>query len=248
MSSPLHQFEVKKIIDLSIAGIDVSFTNSSLYMVIATVLICLFLHIGTKDKKLIPTRAQSACELLFHFVNNIVVNQVGKEGAKYFPHVFAVFMFVLGANAIGLTPYSFTPTSQIVVTFTLAMLVFIGITLVGIRRNKMRFFRHFCPSDIPIFVTPILVPVEIISYLLKPISLSIRLFANMMAGHLILKIFAIGAASCMAISSEIAKCAFIIPTIADMIMLAFELFVACLQAYIFTILSCIYLNDVLHIE
>ncbi|MDR2464495.1 MAG: F0F1 ATP synthase subunit A [Holosporales bacterium] len=248
MSSPLHQFEVKKIVDLSVAGIDISFTNSALYMVVATVLVCLFFHFGTKGKKLIPTKEQSACELLFHFVNNVLVDQVGKEGIKYFPYIFTVCMFVLSTNIIGLIPYSFTPTSQIVVTFVLSMLVFIGITFVGIMRNKMHFFRHFCPPSIPILVMPILVPVEIISYLLKPISLSIRLCANMTAGHIILKMISGGAVSCVVLFHDILKCTFIFPTLINIVMLAFELFVAILQAYIFTILSCIYLNDVMHME
>lgn len=241
----MHQFEIHKILECSIGGVDVSFTNSSLYMVLTTVLICLFLHLSTKRKGLIPSKKQSICELLFEFVCNIVKTEVGKDGLKYVPYIFSLFLFILVANLIGILPYAFTVTSHIVVTFTLAMLVFIGITLVGLIKHRMKFFCIFKPKDVPIFITPILIPVEIISYFARPISLSMRLFANMVAGHVLLKIVA-GAAVACAVNSILAIA--ILPIGVSMILTVFELFVSVLQAYVFTILSCIYLNSVIHMH
>lgn len=248
MSDPLHQFQVTKILDCSIGTIDVSFTKSSLYMVLVTALICLALHLGTKEKKLIPSIRQSLCEMVFEFIGKMISGQIGKEGMRYVPYIFTLGMFVLGANVIGLTPYAFTVTSQIIVTFSLAMMVFIGMNIVGFSRHGIEFFKMFCPPGVPAFVTPIIVPVEFISYLIKPISLAIRLCANMTAGHIILKMIAAASVFCATSCPDALKAIAIGPVAINVLLLGFEMFVAVLQAYIFTILSCIYLNGVIHLE
>jgi F-type H+-transporting ATPase subunit a len=217
-------------------------------MVLATVLICVMLHLGTKDKKLIPSIKQSACEMLFEFVGNMISGQIGKTGLRYTPYILSLFVFLLGMNLIGLTPYSFTATSQIIVTFTLAMVVFTGMTVIGLLRHGAEFYRIFCPPGVPWFIMPIIVPVEIISYLIKPVSLAIRLCANMTAGHILLKVIAAGAVSCATSTSDFLKCGLIIPVALNVVLVGFEIFVAALQAYIFTMLSCIYLNNVIHLE
>ncbi|MDR1597544.1 MAG: F0F1 ATP synthase subunit A [Holosporales bacterium] len=246
MYNPLHQFEIVKIVDCSIGRIDISFTQSSLFMVVVTGLICLLLHIGTREKKLIPSKKQSICEMLFRFVENIVSAQIGKEGLKYTPYMFTLFVFIFAANAIGLFPYAFTVTSHIVVTFTLAMFVFIGMNVVGITKHGMKFFRIFCHHGIPAFVKPILIPVEVLSFLIKPISLSVRLCANMIAGHVVLKMIA--GAAVFFVNHRYLGIASIFPVAINAVLLGFEFLVAALQAYIFTVLSCIYFNSVIHIE
>lgn len=245
MLDPLHQFEIHKLVDCSIGGIDLSFTNASLFMVIITVLVCFFLHFCTSEHHIIPSRKQSICEILFEFVAGMITEQVSKDALKYMPYIFSLFIFILGANLIGLFPYAFTVTSHIVVTFTLAMLVFLGITIVGIVKHRAGFLKMFFPPDVPVFIAPLLIPVEIISYMARPISLSVRLFANMVAGHIVLKLVA-GAAIFCAVHSMAPVIVF--PVCINMIMMVFELFVAILQAYVFTILSCIYLNSVVHLH
>jgi F-type H+-transporting ATPase subunit a len=219
-------------------------------MVLITVLICGLLHFCTKKRSTIPSKSQSACEMLFSFVSGIITEQVGEEGLKYLPYIFSLFIFILFANLIGLVPYSFTVTSHIAVTFTLAMLVFIGITLIGIFRHGIRFFKMFLPSGVPWFIAPLLIPVEIISYISKPVSLSIRLFANMVAGHIVLKIIASAAVFCVVDSlfPFVTIPCVVLPIGLNVALTVFELFVAVLQAYVFTILSCIYLNSVIHIH
>jgi F-type H+-transporting ATPase subunit a len=245
MLDPLHQFEIHKIFGCTIGGMDLSFTNASLWMVIVTASICLFLHFSSRNKKLIPDKSQSFSEFLFNFINKMVNEQIGKEGMKYFPYFFSLFIFILFANLIGLLPYTFTVTSHIIVTFTLAMLVFLGMTIVGLIKHRLRFFKTFLPSGLPWYIAPLLVPVEVVSYLVKPISLSIRLFANMVAGHIMMKIIA-GAAVACAVDSLVPLS--ILPVGINAVLTVFELFVAALQAYIFTLLSCIYLNSVLHMH
>jgi F-type H+-transporting ATPase subunit a len=186
--------------------------------------------------------------MLFEFIENMISGQLGKDGLKYTPYIFALFVFILGANVIGLTPYSFTITSQIIVTFTLSMLVFLGMNIIGLSKHGLGFFRMFCPHGVPGFVLPIIVPVEFISFLIKPISLAIRLCANMTAGHIILKMIAGASVFCATSCPELLKGTLVGPVLINMLMLGFELFVAILQAYIFTILSCIYLNGVIHME
>lgn len=241
MANPLAQFEIKPIVPIEVAGIDASFTNSSFAMVATVALISLFLIAGMGARKLVPGRWQSLVELSYSFVADMLRDNVGSEGRKYFPAVFTLFMFILFGNMLGLLPYSFTFTSHIAVTFTLAMIVFLGVTLIGIARHGLHFFSLFVPSGVPAFIYPILVPIEIISYLSRPISLSIRLFANMTAGHTMLKVFA----------GFIIPLGFIggwAPFAVDVALTGFEFLVAFLQAYVFTVLTCLYLNDSIHLH
>jgi F-type H+-transporting ATPase subunit a len=242
---PLYQFKIKPLISLHIAGYDFSFTNASLFMVLTTLAICLFIHLATRNKRLIPGRLQVSAESLFHFIADMVTTYVGKEGLKFFPYILSMFMFILVGNLIGLIPYAFTFTSHIIITFSLALFVFVGITVAGFVKHGAHFLRIFYPSGIPIYVAPLLIPVEIISYLSRPVSLSVRLFANMVAGHVMLKIFA-SFAVLLAGTSFIP--AAILPTLLNVAITGFELLVAILQAYVFTILTCIYLNDALNLH
>ncbi len=195
--SPLKQFEVQPIVDINVFGLDLSFTNSALWMTITTVFIIAFFTIPfLKTKKtnsvedLYPSRLQVASELGFNFISSLINDTVGKEGKKYFPLVFALFMFILFGNLFGMIPYSFTFTSHIIVTLALAMGVFIFVTVLGFVKHGVKFFGFFVIPGLPIYMLPLLIPIEVISYLSRPISLSVRLFANMLAGHTLLKVFA----------------------------------------------------------
>lgn len=237
---PLHQFEIYSILDINIGGFDVSFTNSSLWMVIAAVVAYLLIGRGIGAGSLVPTRMQYIAETLYMTVANMVRDNVGTEGKKYFPFVFTLFMFVLMGNMLGMVPYSFTFTSHLAVTFTLAAVIFVTITIIGLMRHKLHFFSLFFPAGAPLATAPILIPIELISYLSRPISLSVRLFANMMVGHTLLKVlgsFAImmGAAGVLPLSLLVG-------------ITALEFLVAALQAYVFTILTCIYLHDAIHLH
>jgi F-type H+-transporting ATPase subunit a len=186
--------------------------------------------------------------MIFEFIGKMISGQIGKEGLRYAPYILSLGLFVLGANVIGLTPYAFTTTSQIIVTFTLAIMVFLGMNIIGFSRHGLDFFRMFCPPGVPAFVMPIIVPVEFISYLIKPISLAIRLCANMTAGHIILKMIAAASVFCATTCPDVLRPLALGPVAVNVLLLGFELFVAVLQAYIFTILSCIYLNGVIHLD
>jgi F-type H+-transporting ATPase subunit a len=244
VANPLDQFTIKPIVPLSVGSLDLSFTNSALMMSIAVALIAGLLVFSVRSRDLVPGRLQSVAELGYEFIAGMVRENVGDEGRKYFPFIFSVFAFVLFGNLLGMLPGSFTFTSHIAVTFALALLIFLGVTVIGFARHGTHFFSLFFPHGAPIASAPILIPIEVISYLSRPISLSIRLFANMTVGHIILKIFAGFVVSLGAF--------FVIPGIVPFGMLigltALEFFVACLQAYIFTILSCIYLNDAIHLH
>jgi len=236
--SPLSQFEVKKIFDLHLGSIDISFTNSSLYMAIATFCIFAFMLLATKRKSLIPSRAQVIAESIYNFVLEMIKSGIGSEGMKFLPLVFSIFTFVLLCNLLGMTPYSFTATSQVVVTLSLAMLAFTTVTLFAIFRNGLFGFLHmFLPSGVPLWMAPVIFLIEFFSFLIRPITLSVRLFANMVAGHVLLKVVA-----GFIISLGIIFGAF--PFLFSVIMIGFELFVAALQAYIFAILVCAYLGEV----
>jgi len=208
---------------------------------VATVLaISLFLVMGMRRNALIPGRWQSMVELSYIFIANLIKDTVGSEGRPYFPFVFTVFMFVLFGNLFGMLPYAFTFTSHIVVTFTMAMFVFLGVTLIAIMKHRMHFFSFFMPPGVPMYMAPILIPIEIISYLSRPISLSVRLFANMLAGHTLMKVFA-GFIFTLGVFG-IAPWFFIVA------LTGLEIVIAFLQAYVFTILTCLYLNDALHLH
>jgi F-type H+-transporting ATPase subunit a len=236
--SPLEQFEIVKLIPIQIGPIDASFTNASLFMVIAVAAATAFLSLSMSPRSLVPGRWQSMAEVSYQFIANLVRDNVGTEGRQYFPFIFTLFMFILFANVLGMIPYAFTVTSHIIVTLALALVVFIGVTIIGFAKNGVGFLRLFVPSGVPIFVMPLLVPIEIISYFVRPVSLSVRLFLNMMVGHTMLKVFA-GFVVLLGIWG-IAPLAFIA------IFIGFEIFVAVLQAYIFAVLSCLYLADALH--
>ena len=237
---PLEQFKVEPLIPLHIAGFDVSYTNSALFMTVAVVLITALLVLGTRRGALVPGRWQSISELSYEFVADMVETNAGHGAEPYFPFVFTLFMFVLFANFLGLIPYSFTVTSHIIVTFALAALVFIGVTLIGIARHRTRFLRLFVPEGVPLVLLFLLVPIELLSYFIRPFTLSIRLFANMLAGHTMLAIFGGFAAS-------VGLLAFL-PTAINIALVGLEILVAALQAYVFAILTCLYLRDALHLH
>ena len=239
--SPLAQFEIKRIVELNIGGLDASFTNASLFMMLSVITIGIFLLIGMRKHSMVPGRWQSMVELSYVFIANLLRDTVGNEGKPYFPFIFSIFMFVLLGNLWGMIPYSFTFTSHFIVTFSLAMLVFLGVTIIAIAKHKLRFFSFFMPPGVPMIMAPLLVPIEIISYLSRPISLSVRLFANMLAGHTLLKVFA-GFVISLGIMAGWLPLAFIIA------LTGLEIVIAFLQAFVFTILTCLYLNDALHLH
>jgi F-type H+-transporting ATPase subunit a len=241
VANPLQQFEVKTLIPIHMGGVDASFTNASMFMMFAVAGVATFLMLSMRGRALVPTRWQSLAELSYEFIAGMVRDNVGNEGRKYFPFVFSLFMFILFANLIGLLPYSFTFTSHIIVTFAMAITVFLGVTVIGIVRHKLHFLSFFMPAGVPAVMAPILIPIEIVSYLSRPVSLSIRLFANMMAGHTMMKVFA-GFVIPLGILGGWA------PLAVDVALTGFEFLVAFLQAYVFTILTCLYLNDAIHLH
>jgi F-type H+-transporting ATPase subunit a len=237
----MEQFEIKRLVPLELFGYDVSFTNASLLMVIAVALIAGFLILAMGRRALVPGRVQSIAELSYEYIANMVRENLGEEGMKFFPWVFTIFMFILTLNLIGMIPGSFTVTSHIIVTFALAAMVWITVTLIGFARHGFGFLRLFVPSGIPIWLMPIIIPIELISYLIRPISHSVRLFANMMAGHTMLKVFG-GFVVGLGFLGGWAPLAFLVA------FTGLEFLVAFLQALIFTVLTCIYLNDALHMH
>ncbi|MFC4272264.1 F0F1 ATP synthase subunit A [Sneathiella chungangensis] len=239
--SPLAQFEIKRLIPMDVGGLDVSFTNASLFMVIAIAAITLFLTWSMRGRAMVPGRMQSMAEISYEFIANMIKDNVGSDGRKYFPFIFTLFMFVLFCNLLGMIPYTFTVTSQIIVTFALAAVVFVGVTIIGIIRHGFKFLTFFVPSGVPFVLLIILVPIEIISYFVRPISLSVRLFANMLAGHTLLKVFG-GFVVSLGIYLGWLPLGFIV------VLTGLEFLVAFLQAYVFAILSCLYLNDALHLH
>ena len=210
-------------------------------MVVDAALVTMFLTLGMRGGELVPGRLQSMAEMSYEFVAGMIRENVGSAGRKYFTFIFTLFMFVLFGNLLGLVPYSFTFTSPIIVTVALALTVFIGVTLVGIVNHGLHFFSFFVPKGVPAALLPLMIPIEVISYLSRPVSLSIRLFANMMAGHTMLKVFA-GFVVLLGFLGGWA------PLLMVVLLTAFELLVAFLQAYVFTVLTCIYLNDALHLH
>lgn len=238
---PMSQFEIKRLIELDILGHDASFTNSSIYMVLAVVLTTAFLVYAMRSRSLVPSRIQSMAELSYEFIANMVRENVGDKGMQYFPFVFSLFMFILVLNLIGMIPGTFTVTSHIIVTFGLAALVFLFVTFVGFARHGLGYLKLFVPEGVPLWLLPMIVVIELISYLIRPISLSVRLFANMMAGHTMLKVFA-GFAVSLPFFAKIA------PVLFTTAFTGLEFVVAFLQAFIFAVLTCIYLNDAVNMH
>ncbi len=240
MHNPLEQFLIKKLFILHIGGIDVSFTNSALFMLMATIFIIGFQVFSLQGETAVPGRFQAVYEIAYDFIAKMLKESAGSDGKKFFPFIFSLFMFVLFGNFLGMLPYSFTFTSHIIVTFALAMMVFITVTMVGLVRHGWKFFSLFYPEGVSLAVAPLVIPIEIIAYLIRPITLSIRLFANMMAGHIILKLFG-GFTVAMGIYG-------FAPFFFVVALTGFEFLIAALQAYVFTVLTCIYLNDALHLH
>ncbi|MEG9861152.1 MAG: F0F1 ATP synthase subunit A [Parvularculales bacterium] len=238
---PMHQFEVHRIIPIEIGSLDASFTNSSLWMLLVTGLVSLFTISAMRGRSFVPGRLQSVAELSYEFIANMLRQNVGHEGQRYFPFIYTLFMFILFSNMLGMLPYSFTVTSHIVVTFALAAFIFIGVTVIGFARHGIRFLEFFVPKGVPVALLPLLVVIEVISYLTRPISLSVRLFANVMAGHTMLKVFA-GFVVAMGLLGGWLPLGFMVA------FTGLEILIAFLQAYVFAILTCIYLNDALHMH
>ncbi|HVA13499.1 MAG TPA: F0F1 ATP synthase subunit A [Stellaceae bacterium] len=240
VSAPLEQFVIKPLVPLHIGHLDISYTNSALLMTIVVALIMLLLVGATRRAALVPGRLQSLAELSYEFVAGMVRENVGTDGIEFFPLIFSIFMFILFSNFLGLVPYSFTVTGQVIVTLALALFVFILATIVGFVRHGAHFFSFFFPPGAPVFMAPVLIPIEIISYLSRPVSLSIRLFANMMAGHTMMAVFA-GFTITLGLFG-------VLPIAINVAMFALEMIVCALQAYVFTILTCLYLRDAIHLH
>ena len=246
MASPLAQFEIKEIFPITVNDINISFTNSSLAMLITALLILLLLVLGTRKVQLVPNKFQTLLELSYEFVSDMINDNIGKEGKKYLPFIFSIFLFILIGNLLGMLPFSFTWTSHIIVTFAIAFFIFIFVTILAILKHGIfKFLGFFAPSGVPKPMLILLVPIEIISYLSRPVSLSVRLFANMMAGHTLLKViggfvFVLGANSF--IIGGVLPVAFLVA------LTGLEIVIAFLQAYVFAILTCLYINDAIHLH
>ena len=246
--SPMAQFEVHKLIPIEIGGYDVSFTNASLWMLLAVTAASLFLLLGVRRDGIIPGRLQSVVEVIYDFVRQrTVLDAMGEAGLKFFPLIFTIFTFILFSNFFGLIPYSFTVTSHIIVTFAMAISVFALVLTVGFLTHGLRFLSLFVPSGAPIWIMPLIVPIEIISFLTRPISLSVRLAANMLAGHTMLKVFAGFVVMMMGAGGILAAFSWA-PIVAGVLVTALEVLVAAIQAWVFALLTCIYLNEAVHLH
>ena len=244
---PIHQFDINTIFTIGhIGGQTIAFTNSSAYMLLTVAVICLLTVRSFKGRQLIPGRFQSMAEICYVFVATMVRSNAGEEGMKFFPLVFSLFMFILVSNLIGLIPYAFTVASQIIITAALALLVFFTVLIYGFYKNGLKFFKIFVPPGVPIYILPLVVAIEIVSFLSRPLSHSVRLFANMLAGHITLKVFAGFVALLGTSLGAIGWLGGVVPLAMTIALTALELLVAFLQAYVFAILTCIYLNDALH--
>ncbi|MBX9699793.1 MAG: F0F1 ATP synthase subunit A [Acetobacteraceae bacterium] len=242
----LGQFELQPF--LGPIGEAVRFSQSNAHMLGAVLVISALMIWGMSSRAIIPGRVQAAAEMAYDFVHDLVVGQVGDEGKRFFPFVFSLFMFVLFGNLIGLLPFAFTFTSHIAVTFTLAMIVFVLITIVGLKIHGTHWFSYFAPEGAPKLLLPLIIPIEIISYLSRPISLSVRLFANMVAGHVMLKVFATFVLMIGSAAGVIGVLGATLPLAVNVALIGFELLVAFLQAYVFAILTSIYLHDAVHLH
>ena len=240
--NPMHQFEVYRIgPEINLGTVNLSFTNASLFMIISAITILFLLFIGTKKKLLIPSKTQFITEMSYTFIAKMINDTAGSGAKSFFPFIFTLFMFVLFCNMIGMLPYSFTVTSHIIVTFMLAATVFIGVTIIGFIKHGIKYLELFVPKGVPIILLPLIIVIEIISYLSRPVSLSVRLFANMMAGHTMLKVFGGFVISLGLLGGWL-------PLSFSVALTGLEILVAFLQAYVFAILTCIYLNDALNLK
>jgi F-type H+-transporting ATPase subunit a len=245
-ADPIHQFQITKLFTIGhIGGQEIVFTNSSAYMFLSVAVISLLMIGGSAGRQLVPGRIQSIAELSYEFVANTIRSTAGSEGMKFFPLVFSLFMFIMVSNLVGIIPYTFTVSSHLIVTAALALLVFFTVLFYGLYKNGLKFFKLFMPSGVPIYILPLVVFIEVISFFLRPVSHSVRLFANMLAGHIALKVFAsfIAMLGALGIAGWAGA---VLPLGLTMALTALELLVAFLQAYVFAILTCIYLNDAIH--
>jgi len=241
-TNPMHQFNVYRIgPEISFGNVDISFTNASLFMMISALAIISVFFAGTKRKAIVPTKIQLLTELSYTLISKMISDTAGSKAKPYFPFVFSLFMFVLFCNMLGMLPYSFTVTSHIIVTFALAAIIFMGVTIIGFVNHGVGYLKLFIPSGVPLFLLPLIVIIEIISYLSRPVSLSVRLFANMMAGHTMLKVFGGFVISLGIIGGWL-------PLSFTVALTGLEILIAFLQAYVFAILTCIYLNDALNLN
>ena len=240
MASPVEQFKLKSLVPFELGGVDLSYTTSSLWMTITVVCVTAFLTLSMRGGRLVPGRWQSMAEMSYEFIANMIRENVGAEGRKYFPFIFTLFMFILVGNLVGMIPFAYTFTSQIIVTFAMAATIFMGVTVIGLVRHGLHFFSLFVPSGTPLILAPLLIPIEVISYFVRPVSLSVRLFANMMAGHTMMKVFG-GFTVLLGVLG-------VAPIILLVALTGFEIMVAVLQAYVFTVLTCLYLNDAIHLH
>ena len=241
-TNPMHQFTVYRIgPEIKLAGIDLSFTNASLFMLLSAASICVVLFVGTKEKKIIPDKFQLVSEIFYNFIAKMISDTAGSKAKPYFAFIFSIFMFVLFCNMFGMIPYAFTVTSHIIVTFILASFIFVGVTIIGFMKHGLGYLKLFVPSGVPAVLLPLIVVIEIISYLSRPVSLSVRLFANMMAGHTMMKVFGGFVISLGIVGGWL-------PLSFSVALTGLEILVAFLQAYVFAILTCIYLNDALNLH
>lgn len=244
-NDPIHQFQLSKLIPIEIGGLDFSFTNSAAFMVATVVCASAFLFLTTSSRGLVPSRLQSVSEMSYEFVASMLRDAAGSQGMRFFPFVFSLFMFVLVANLLGLFPYFFTVTSHLIVTFALALLVIGTVVVYGLMKHGFSFFKLFVPQGVPGILVPLVVLIEVISFLSRPISLSVRLFANMLAGHITLKVFA-GFVTSLSALGAVGVAGSILPLLMTVAITGLEVLVAFLQAYVFAVLTCMYLNDALH--
>jgi F-type H+-transporting ATPase subunit a len=243
---PIHQFQIKNLLTFGhIGGHEIAFTNSALFMLIALAVIAALTIGATASRALVPGRMQSIAEMSYEFVADTLRSSAGSEGMKFFPLVFSLFMFILAVNVIGIIPYTFTVTSHIIITVSLALLVFLTVIVYGFYKHGLRFFKLFVPSGIPIYILPLVTFIEVLSFLSRPVSHSVRLFANMLAGHITLKVFG-GFVVMLGGLGFLGSLGAILPLGMTVALTALELLVAFLQAYVFAILTCIYLNDAIH--
>ncbi len=247
MAGPLEQFEVKRLVSLPVGNLDLSFTNSALFMVLAVVVSTALLVFGMRGRAMVPGRLQSMAEVLYEFVSEMVRDNAGPQARKYFPLIFSLFMFVLFGNVLGLIPYSFTFTSHIIVTFAMALFVFVLVTIIGFARHGLHFLHLFLPHGTPLWLAPMIIIIEVISYFVRPISLSVRLFANMLAGHTMMKVFAGFTVSLLGAGAAGAAIG-ILPVLMNVALFGLEFLVAGIQAYVFALLSCVYLRDSLELH
>ncbi len=242
---PVHQFSIHPVVPIDVAHVDVSLTNSGLFMLLAVALSCLIAAIGARGDSGVPGRMQAMAEMSYEFIAGMVRSAAGESGMRFFPFVFSIFFFILICNLIGYLPYSFTVTSQIVITAALALMVFLTVVFIGIKEHGVGFFKLFVPSGVPIYILPLVVAIEVISFMSRPLSHSVRLFANMLAGHITLYVF--GSFVVMLLGASVAiKAIAVLPFAMTVGLEALELLVAFLQAYVFAMLTCMYLNDALH--